>query len=189
LIAAGSFGKGKVVWTGLDLAGHIGSYEDNPAEIKLFNNLIKYLLEGKSNQEVIASFSRTYPDKVEFIFSQDSAIKTAVYWKEAYHPDFKAKLIMNGRAKSIPVYKAGPGLTLFVLQDVTSGEKIVYEYKTPSVILFSKIMSLLVFLGVIVIIVKPDLMSRFIKNLKDKSSKLQLKKRIFTSSTDEDTNY
>lgn len=189
LIAAGSFGKGKVVWTGLDLAGHIGAYKDNPNEVKLYNNLLKYLLADKPNQEIKISLARNYPDKAEFTFDQDSSGKTAVYWREAYYPDFKAKLLTDGKSEELKVYKAGPGMTMFILPSVKAGSRIIYEYKTPFIVYLARITSLFILVMIITIIIKPELLSRILKNLRDKTGRIQLKKRILANSTNEDTNY
>lgn len=150
LVVGGQYGEGRIIWTGLDLPGHIGSYDDNPEEIKLFHNLMAYLLPDKGRKEVQLGWTREYPDKVEFKFLESSDEKTAVYWREAYYQDFQAKLLENGKTEKIPHYRAGPGLTLFILPSVSQGTKIVYEYKTPVVVQLARIVSLATLIGVLV---------------------------------------
>lgn len=189
IVTAGNYAQGKVVWTGLDLAGHIGAYNDNPEEVKLFNNLIKYLIDEKPNNKVKAGFSRTYPDKIEFSLEQDESKKIAVLWKEAYYPDFKAKLIKNGTKESIPVYKAGPGLTMFILPEAIKDSTIVYEYKTPYSTTVARLISLITFFSLIAFVIRPTLIQPFINLFHSGFNKLKLKKRILTNNTDEETEY
>lgn len=190
LIAKGNFGKGKVVWTGLDLAGHIGAYKDNPSEVKLYSNLMKYLLERNINKEVKISFERNYPDKVEFIFGEDMPSKTAVYWKEAYHPDFKAKFVEGNKKESIPVYKAGPGLTMFILPNVTKGSKIIYEYKIPFIANLARLISFLSFVTVLIVVLKPQLLNKFRSMVIGKISKHKIRKKLSINyGKDEDIDY
>lgn len=158
IIAGGNYGLGKVVWLGLDLPGHIGAYNDNEEEIKLYKNLLSYLLKDKEGRELNASFNRDYPDKLEIMINEPSSQKVAVYWSEAYYPDFKAKLVENGKKASLKVYKAGPGMTLFVLPSVSAGSKIIYEYKTPIFIIIARIISLTTFIALILAILRPQLL-------------------------------
>lgn len=191
LIAVGSFGKGEVVWTGLDLAGHIGTYKDNPNEVKLYNNLLKYLLADKPNQEIKISFARNYPDKVEFTFGESSSGKTAVYWREAYYPDFKAKLVAAGGSSELKVYKAGPGLTMFVLPNADKGSKIIYEYKTPLSIILARLISLATLATIIIAMLKPKLLHRVMDLFfaKKESLRKKIAGRIAGNRHDEDIDY
>lgn len=189
LIAGGNFGQGKTIWTGLDLAGHIGVYKGNPEEIKLFHNLMSYLLNGKTGRDIKAVFTRNYPDKVEFTFQEPSDTKTALYWREAYYPDFKAKLVEGNKSENIKVYKAGSGMTLLILPSVKQESKIVYEYKTPFIITMSQIIFLLTLLTVAATVVRPRLFNRTVRIFIDKIGKVQFKKRISRSYDDEDINY
>jgi len=169
VVAGGKYGSGKIIWTGLDLPGHIGNYKDNEEEITLYKNLVLYLLHGKDKKILNTSFRRDYPDKLEIMINESSNQKTVIYWSEAYYPDFRAKLIENGKSKRIEVYKAGPGMTAFILPSVKAGSKIIYEYIEPLVITISKTISLITFLGIIIIIIRPDLLIK----LKSKLPKIK----------------
>lgn len=189
LVAGGSYGSGKVVWMGLDLPGHIGAYGDNEEEVKLYKNLLSYLLKTKEGNVLNASFVRNYPDKLEITINESSSQKVAVYWSEAYYPDFKAKLVTGNKSEKLKVYKAGPGMTLLILPSVNAGSKIVYEYKTPFVITASRVISLLLFLTIIAIIIRPQFLEQIKKILFDTIEKLEVKKKIKKSYGDEDLNY
>jgi uncharacterized membrane protein len=191
LIAGGKYGAGKVVWLGLDLPGHIGAYGDNAEEVKLYKNLLSYLLKGNEGIELNASFIRDYPDKLEITLDESSNQKVAVYWSEVYYPDFKAKLIENGDTKNINVYKAGPGMTLFVLPSVSAGSKIIYEYKTPIIVIIAKLISLTTLALLICAVIKPNILSKVIKYLSQKLSRSRKKviEGVIGTEHDEDVNY
>lgn len=133
LVARGNLGQGRVVWSGLDLVGHISEFKDNPAEIQFFKEQIDYLLAGKEKQNLAAQWQRDYPDKVEMTINEPADAKVGIYWSEAFHPDFKAKLYEPGKkqGRKLAVYKAGPGMSLFILPQVKAGSRIVWEYKKP----------------------------------------------------------
>ena len=156
LVAGGQYGSGKVVWMGLDLPGHIGAYKDNEEEISLYKKLLSYLLDGKGGGELKTSFTRAYPDRLEITINESSDQETAIYWSEAYYPDFKAKLVENDKSKKIKAYKAGPGMTLFMLPSVKAGSKIIYEYKTPFQITISRMISMFTLLILIILLLRPQ---------------------------------
>ncbi len=189
LIAGGEYGSGKVVWMGIDLSGHIGAYKNNEEEVKLYKNIISYLLKGKDKKIIDSSFKRDYPDKVEIIINQDSDVKTAVYFSEAYYPDLKAKLVFNGKTEGLRVYKAGPGMSLFILPKVAAGSKIIYEYQEPIVVPIAKTISLFTILAIIVIIVKPKFVYRVAEIIFDRLDKKEFKNKISFNDKDEDLDY
>ncbi|KKP33364.1 MAG: hypothetical protein UR20_C0011G0025 [Candidatus Woesebacteria bacterium GW2011_GWE2_31_6] len=187
LIAGGQYGSGRVIWMGFDLPGHIGAYQDNVDEIKLYGNLIKYLLNNKTGQVLKAGFSRSYPDRLEITLNESSNQKTIIYWSEAFYPDFKAKLISQGKSERIKFYKAGPGMTLFSLPNVKSGSKIIYEYKTPIKITIAKGISIFTLIAIIMIIVYPQYLNIVITILSRLAVKAKFKKHIFGD--DDESNY
>jgi predicted cobalt transporter CbtA len=191
LIAGGEYGSGKVVWLGIDLPGHIGAYDDNGEEIALYKNLLSFLLKGKAGQELSTNWERNYPDKLEITINESLDQRTAVYWSEAYYPDFEAKLIENGKSQKIKVYKAGPGMTLFILPGVSAGAKIIYEYKAPLLIIIARIISLATLAIITIAALRPKFALRVIGLFSEKKGGLKKKfvERIWGSKHDEDINY
>jgi len=187
LIAGGQYGKGRIIWMGLDLPGHIGAYTDNVDEVNLYGNLVSYLLNGKTGQMLTANLSSTYPDKIEIDIASSSNQKVAVYLSEAYYPDFKAKLISGSESENIKSYIAGPGMTLFILPNIKSGSKIIYEYKTPFEIILAKGISLFTLLGIIIIIIRPQYLGIATRKITELIKKGKFEKRILGSN--EDSNY
>ncbi|OGM15466.1 hypothetical protein A2V56_00720 [Candidatus Woesebacteria bacterium RBG_19FT_COMBO_42_9] len=189
LIAGGKYGAGKVIWLGFDIPGHIGAYGDNEEEIKLYRNLLSYLLENKEGKVLSATFKRNYPDKLEITINESSGQKTAVYWSEAYYPDFKANLVTGGKSEKLQVYKAGPGMTMFILPKVVAGSKIIYEYKTPLTVTMARLVSLVTLVFLISIVVNSKILI-YIKTLVlDNILKGKLRKGIIGEHGDEDLIY
>lgn len=191
IAAGGQYGKGRVVWLGLDLPGHIAAYKDNEEEVVFYKNLVSYLLKGKDGKVLEAGFKRDYPDKLEITINESSNQKTTIYWSEAYYPDFKAKLIENGKTKRIEKYKAGPGMTLFILPRVSAGSKIIYEYKTPAVVIFARIISLATLTILIIAIVRQQFLLRINKLFFGKRGVIRKKYvgKILGDKHDEEVNY
>lgn len=189
LVAGGSYDSGRVLWTGFDIPGHIGAFQENPEEIKFFHKIMKYLLDGKEGKIINSDFNRSYPDKVEIDIENGTNQKTVVYWKEAYYPDFKATLVTRDKRQEtrLKSYKAGPGMTAFILPSVKAGTKIVYEYKTPFSIIFARIISLTTFVLMIIVIVSPRLFNRVTNFLSRKSKKLS--RGVIGDAHDEDIHY
>lgn len=186
VIAGGQYGKGRVVWMGLDLSGHIGAYQDNSNEVKFYGDMISYLLKNKTGQTLSASLSNSYPDRFEIDINSSTNQKVAVYLSEAYYPDFKAKLVSGGGSENIKSYKAGPGMTLFILPGVKSGLKIIYEYKTPFEIIAADGISLFTLLGILAAIICPQYLVTLLKKISGFVEKGKFKRRILGDEEDSD---
>jgi len=136
LIAVGQLGKGKVVWSGMNLLPHVKQkekiYKD---EIKLLANLFSWLTEELPDQgkNYPVDYQRDYPDKVEFSIKEAVPSGSFLLWKEGYFPDFKANLVTGGqRQKSnLDIYRAGPGWSLIRVPQLSAGDRIIYEYRKP----------------------------------------------------------
>lgn len=157
VLAAGSFGKGKIVWSGMNIFVHAKQgpniyYE----EIKLLANLFSWLLEGVPQEKIPVSYQRESPDKIVFNLEKNVPSGSYLLWKESYYPDFHASLITNSREQTqeLTVYRAGPGMTLIALPQAEAGDKIVYQYKTPWSEQVSKIISFLAFFFLLFVVLE-----------------------------------
>lgn len=135
LIVGGELGKGKVVWSGMNLMGHIKGYQPDDPEMKLLGTLMDWLLQG-NNPENLA-FSSDYdakwvtPDNVKFTFNVTRNSPYYLYFKEAYYPYWKANLVSNGTETPLKIYRAGPGFMLYLLPQVNAGESINLFIQRP----------------------------------------------------------
>lgn len=131
IVVKGDYGEGKVVWSGLNWMGHISTYDNNPEEIKFLNAVFGFLLPSEDIDEESAGRSiimtRDYPDKIEFTFSE-SLSPGALYFRESYHPDWKATIISGNRRTKLPIYKSGPLYKIVKTPPMKAGDKIIFEY-------------------------------------------------------------
>lgn len=150
LIVGGTYGSGKVVWTGLNLPGHITTYEFNKEEINLFNKLLTWLAStegnGKQTSSANIEMTRGYPDKITFAFEDTISEHSGFYWRESYFQDWHAKLISGKSTTDIPIYKAGPGFMYLPLLKVNSGDLLILEFSPGIRSVFYKALSVIVFM-------------------------------------------
>lgn len=132
LVTLTDIGKGKVVWSGMNIFSHANQGNHYyPEEINFLAGLFDYLITSGKVENYPISFARTNPDKSEFTFQEDSDGGFLLF-KEAYYPDFSARLIdSDGKSKALTTNRAGPDFILINIPKVTRGDKMVYEYKKP----------------------------------------------------------
>ena len=128
IVAGGSYGKGKVIWTGFNIFAHAvdnGSQE----EITFINELFTYLLPAKENIDSGIFLSRNYPDEISFSFGKGTGQPSWLYFRESYTKDWTPELkLASGKVGNVEIYKAGPGLTLIRLPPVEAGSKLKLTY-------------------------------------------------------------
>lgn len=148
LVAGGAYKKGKVIWTGLNFPGHIFAFKSNLAEITFMHNIFSYLLAqaGTYENDKEININRTVPDKVTFTFRRDNVAPSMLYFRESYHPDWRAKLVTENGNKSLPIYKAGPDLMLIALPSVSVSDRLMLQYDTGIRGLFGNTVSILTLL-------------------------------------------
>ncbi|MCH7641510.1 hypothetical protein IID22_04920 [Patescibacteria group bacterium] len=176
LIVKGNIGKGKVVWSGMNIFPHAKQKDAiYREEIELMRNLFSWLSGDKKGESFDVSFIRDHPDRVEFTINENIPEDTYLLWKEAFYPDFKAKLVTNNQGKtvSLPIHRGGPGWALIEVPKLSSGDKIIYEYKKPvsESAAFAVSAGTFVFLfGLIIEGARKDksLFTRFLKRLEEK---------------------
>ncbi|MBN1263788.1 MAG: hypothetical protein JW991_05565 [Candidatus Pacebacteria bacterium] len=151
LVAVGKYGQGRIVWSGLNLVGHMHSFDYPQAEILFHQALFNWLggeVRGTDLSDEV-EIIRDYPDRVEFNFGQGVEGLTTLYWREAAFPSWKAKI---GK-KDLRIYYGGPRLMLMRLEDVRAGDRLVLEFKPGLRHLFLKLISVMTFLSLIVYLV------------------------------------
>jgi hypothetical protein len=124
LIAAGAYGNGKVVWSGMNLIGHAMTY-DNNAERYFFQHLMLWLSPSVGYELPAPGVQRPDPDHISFQLDGPSIQGTSLLWREAYSPDWRASTVISGRRISIPIYRAGPGMMLLILPEIHSTNAVV----------------------------------------------------------------
>ena len=115
LLAGGEYGEGRVVWSGMNLLSHVIAY-DNPEEQLLLNRLLNWLGgDREDSQELEAVVERSHPDRVDFSASSLQGDRPWLYWREAWYPNWHAKLTEGETITEVPIFRAGPGFMLMPL--------------------------------------------------------------------------
>ena len=181
LVAGGQYGQGRVIWTGLDLPGHIGAYSDNQEEISFYTNLINYLLPPKGSSDYNVSWIRNHPDEVTFKLSENTPKGTFIYWREAYHQDFKANQASEEGSRSIKTYKAGPGMTLMFISG--SGD-ITLRHEDQPIVIIARLVSFAFVLALLLFLLFPNILNNPVKRI------IYIFKRMhIVNLSNEDTDY
>jgi hypothetical protein len=145
LVASREYGEGRVVWSGLNLISHIGTYDYEAEEIELLQNLVSWLLNDGTKGEFSVSVEREHPDKVEFLF-EDQIDSSSLFWRDVYHPDWQATLVNGGDKKELKIYRAGPGFMLMVLPEIKADSRIILEYKSNRLVILARVISVATFI-------------------------------------------
>jgi hypothetical protein len=145
LIAARQMGRGRMIWTGMNVIGFAGERKGGET-IKMVNGLITWLVgEGGGDEEENDSaieINRPWPDKVEFTFSEDFE-NTGFTFRESYFPGWQATLISGDERQDLKVYRGGVGFMYVNTPKIEEGDKLVFEYKRPFSYTLSSVISIL----------------------------------------------
>ena len=121
IVAAGEYGDGRVVWSGMNAFSHIRTYESE-AEVMFLGSLIDWLLEGGTSMEMDPPiYVREEPDIIHFTVEAPLQENTYLLWREAHSPDWNATGTVNGESYELPIYRAGPGMMLIPLPRIEEG--------------------------------------------------------------------
>lgn len=168
LIVAGEYEKGRVVLSGLNLIGHMHSFDYNSSETQLMNRIFTWLREPQvTDLSNIVSAKRDNPDKIEFSFSE-SRKDLDFYFRESFFPTWKANLKSPSK-KNIPltIYKAGPGYKFMHLASVEPGSILTLEFKPGLRYTIWIALTLLIYLTFIFYVVKGGKVHQATFRLKD----------------------
>jgi hypothetical protein len=157
LVVGGNYGKGKIVWSGVNWIGHISTYQNNADEMHFLSALFKKLfVPAASSDEVAATHSvsmdRDYPDSIVFTFT-DNFSPGNFYLRESYHPDWKAWLLTKNGKIAVSIVPAGPQYKLVLLPSVSAGDQLVFGYDNGIRGIVGIIISIIGLLGILAYII------------------------------------
>lgn len=117
-------GKGKIIWSGINLPYHYNQYKSED-EARLFLNILKSFVKIEDNPPVEAKAVWEKPEKV-IISTKDHP--RGVLFKEQLYSGWSAKL---SSGEGLKLYKAGPTFPGFIYAPIPSGNKpveVVFSY-------------------------------------------------------------
>jgi len=125
ILVSGTYGSGKVVWSGMNLVYHIVSYR-NVEESELLKNALLWL-SGSPGPEPLY--------EVEFVNPQKRVVKIhsearGVLFKENYFKQWRARIVyQDGSKEKLRIYLAGPGLMYIPIpEDASVPMTVVMSY-------------------------------------------------------------
>ena len=111
IIVEGSYGKGHVLWTGLNLAYHILSY-GNSAESQLLSRMIEWAASRSISE---TDFEMYRPDPQHLTISVKSKAR-GILFKENFFPGWKANVKLD-TFHELKIWRAGPDFMYVRLPD------------------------------------------------------------------------
>jgi len=128
IIVAGNYGKGRVVWSGMNLIPHANGNE-NHEECRFFGRLLEWLIGRGPVTNFEHNVVRNIPEEVAIsIVNADR--RTNVLFREAYFHDWQAYIQKEGVQTPVKIYKAGPDLMLVrVPPEMDPPFNVVFTYK------------------------------------------------------------
>ena len=125
IVVAGEYGDGRVVWSGMNLISH--AYANNNGEERaLVRALLDWLAPARPDailQDPL--LTREHPDHIRFTLTEPVEKGTSLLWREAFSPDWHARVEAGDESTPIPMHRAGPGMTLLQLPQVTQPGAVV----------------------------------------------------------------
>jgi hypothetical protein len=121
----GSYGEGKVVWSGLNLIGHAAAF-DNPTERELIVSLMGWLVAADVAPRIQdLAIDRRDPDHVLLSLERPEESAGYILWREAFSPGWQSSAMIDGTRVSLPIYRAGPGLVLVIVPEAADPDLAV----------------------------------------------------------------
>lgn len=139
-------GEGRVIWSGMNFAGHLQSYR-SLEETKFFGNLLSSFGDFSKALSIGVNFER--PSSEEVIINASGA--KAVLFKEAGYSGWSLKMQGNGRTKPVQIFEAGPivpgYMFAFIPNEMRNGEvRATFKYGGEPVYKITYLISILAFI-------------------------------------------
>lgn len=136
ILVSAAVGKGRIIWSGLNLPYHIDAYKSEE-ESRLLGRLIAWVSRGDSivpPEMALRNDSLVYETPAftaEFIHPEKRKLipkkqVSGVLFKEFSFPNWRA--FVNG--KKVDIYKAGPEF-MYVPGPFWAGDEIIFSYQLP----------------------------------------------------------
>jgi len=174
IIAKGNYGKGKIVWSGMNLFAHALD-KTNQEEYGLIKNIFDFLLVPASTEEGKFTGKWDNPDRVVFTLTEIPKGQAYFYFAETYTPYWKAYWVENGKRKPLKVYTAGPGFMAVKIPQSAVRGRLIMEYNIKNLLIVSFTVTMSVWILIIISLIDAWLFKGWLeKTIKMKIPKLSL---------------
>ena len=154
VLVEGSFGKGKVLWSGLNLPFHIvanNNIEDTKVLLKIFQSL-----SFSTNQD-IPKFTTQFVNPQKRIVDIKGNAR-GVLFKENYFANWHGKAKTTTKNINLTIYQAGPGFMYVSLPKDT--HQVTFEYRRSLVEKLADLISIISFIFLMAFLFKIPLIDR-----------------------------
>lgn len=164
VIAGRNYGKGKVVWSGMNFFGHTAYYPSEP-ENDFLSAVFSWFIPQNKFAEENLSFKRETPDRIVINIDKKIPGGKNVMFKEVDAPGWKAVEQVGNNEKELPILRAGPGWKLLQLSENSGGQIILNYGRTLREWIYISL-TILTFLGLLVFLTDGLLKGKILKLLK-----------------------
>ena len=156
IIVAGEYGRGRVVWCGLNLPYHAKSYR-NREEAKLLLCLLNWLSPPREKSSTEVEVDRPIPEKMIILISGEIEGGASVFVRETYFPKWHAYLEVGGERRKLDLYYSGPGFMLVILpEEIDTSTRLILRYETIRIEYVGYIITLSAIILLIIYSIKPS---------------------------------
>lgn len=144
IVAAGELGKGKIVWSGLNLLAHaLEAPTQNEDELRFIANIFSYLL-GEKKTNFISDFTlyRSFPDELTIRLTAGVPAETTIYFRENFYPSWNAYALSNGDKVPLKILVAGPNFMAVTVPTLTQNDSVVFSFLPPKEMFIGSVVSL-----------------------------------------------
>lgn len=125
VVAKRDFGKGKIVWSGVNLFSHAQGPEGEK-EIGVLKAIFNQLIDKKEDQNTSeVTWERDFPDNLTIRFTKETS-SGWLLWREAFTPNWR--ITISDSQDKIAVYRGGPGFVLIKLPEISAGTTLHLDY-------------------------------------------------------------
>jgi len=130
IIVAGGYGRGRVVWCGLNLPYHAKSYR-NKEEAELLLTLLNWLSSPPSEvPSHSVEVERPIPEKIILSIEEEVEGDISIFIRETHFPRWRAYLKRGDELRRLEVYYSGPGFMLVIIsEDVEPPVRVIFRYE------------------------------------------------------------
>ena len=160
VVARWQLGKGRVVWSGMNLLAHDAS-SGSTDEDQFVTSQLAWLFAPADGPEVQVSLPPTWTGANEVILAlQESNTPSLVLLKESLFPGWSARLVTPYGTQSVRLVGGEMDFMVAMLGPVPAGSRLVFTYGPTALEVASWWLSLAVLAALILWIVRPVLYAR-----------------------------
>ncbi len=129
IIVAGEYGRGRVVWSGMNLFYHTKSFR-NSEEAKFIVRILRWLKGIEKNDELDYDYQFINPQRRIIKLNE---IADGILFKECYFKQWHAILVEGSHKTNLKIYMAGPGMMYIPLPefDPPADVILIYDLSLP----------------------------------------------------------